>query len=99
MTVFSCTNDLRPGGTMHYGLRAVEPERLVFISSFSDPAGELVRPPFDEDWPWQLLTTIAFEEQEGGTLVTVRWTPYDATDVERATFEANRDSMHGGWSG
>jgi len=113
-TIFSCTNDLRPGGTMHYGMRMadgtelwgrwlyreiVEPERLVFLTSFSSPEGGVTRHPFDEDWPLQLLSTITFEAEDGFTVVTVRWSPYEATDVQRATFEANRDSMFGGWSG
>lgn len=112
--VFSCTNDFREGGIMHYGMRMpghgevwgrwvyreiAPPARLVFISSFSNPEGELARHPFSDEWPWQLLSTITFEEQDGGTMVTVRWSPYDATDAERATFEAGRDSMFGGWSG
>jgi uncharacterized protein YndB with AHSA1/START domain len=112
--VFSCTNDFREGGVMHYAMRMPDggevwgrwvyreiapPARLVFISSFSNPEGELARHPFSDEWPRQLLSTITFVEQDGGTLVTVRWSPYDATEAERATFEAGRDSMHGGWSG
>lgn len=112
--IFSCTNDFREGGVMHYGMRTPDgvevwgrwvyreiapPARLVFIGSFSNPEGELVRPPFDDEWPRQLLSTITFEEEDGGTLVTVRWSPYDATEAERATFEAGRDSMYGGWGG
>lgn len=114
VTIFSCANDFRPGGTMHYGMRTPEgtemwgrwvyreivpPERLVFLNSFSDPEGGLARPPFDEEWPLQMLSTITFHEQEGGTLVTVRWSPYEATDAARATFAAGHESMRGGWSG
>lgn len=114
VTIFSCTNDFRPGGTMHYGMRTPEgtemwgrwvyreivpPERLVFLNSFSDPEGGLARPPFDEEWPLQMLSTITFDEQEGGTRVTVRWSPYEATDAERSTFAAGHESMRGGWSG
>ena len=113
-TVFSCKNDLRPGGMMHYALRSPDgedmwgrwiyreiapPERIVFMSSFSDPDAGLTRHPSAQEWPLQLLTTITFDEHDGGTLVTVRWSPYDATEVERATFDAGRDSMRGGWSG
>ena len=112
--IFACTNDLRVGGTMHYGMRMAgrgevwgrwvyreiaPPERLVFLSSFSDPDGGLTRAPFEGEWPAQLLSTITFDEQDGGTLVTVRWSPYDASDAERAKFDAERDSMHGGWTG
>ncbi|HEX6095727.1 MAG TPA: SRPBCC domain-containing protein [Thermoanaerobaculia bacterium] len=114
VAVFSCKNDLRPGGVMHYGMRTPDgqeiwgrwvyreiaaPARLVFINSFSDPEGGLTRHPGAAEWPLQLLTTIAFDEQDGGTLVTVRWSPYDASDLERATFDAGHDSMRGGWGG
>ena len=112
--VFSCKNDLRPGGTLHYAMRTPDgtemwgrwlyreiasPERLVFISSFSDPQGNVTRPPFSDDWPVHLLTTITFEAEDGFTVVKVRWTPYEATEREIATFEANFASMDGGWSG
>jgi uncharacterized protein YndB with AHSA1/START domain len=50
-------------------------------------------------WPREMLTTVSFAEQKGGTLVTVRWIPIDATEEERRTFEAGRDSMKQGWSG
>jgi uncharacterized protein YndB with AHSA1/START domain len=114
VTVFSCRNDPRPDGTMHYGMRTPEgeeiwgrwvyreiaaPERLVFVNSFSDPKGGLTRHPGAAEWPLQLLTTITFDERDGGTLVTVHWSPYDASDLERATFDAGFDSMRGGWGG
>jgi len=112
--IFFCTNDFRPGGKMHYGMRLPDgteywgrwvyreiaaPKRLVFINSFSDPEGGLTRHPFGPDWPLQLLSTITFDERDGGTLVTVRWSPYDATELESATFDAGHDSMRGGWGG
>ena len=112
--VFSCTNDFRERGFMHYGMRMPDgnevwgqweyreiapPGRLVFIGGFSSPEGGFERPPFEHEWPTQLLTTITFDEQGGGTLVTVRWAPYDTTDTARATFDANHASMQGGWSG
>ncbi|HYR27592.1 MAG TPA: SRPBCC family protein [Thermoanaerobaculia bacterium] len=112
--VFHCTNDPRPGGVMHYGMRAPDggemwgrwiyraiepPRRLEFISSFSDPEGNPAPAPFDDDWPAEILTTIHFEEQDGKTTVTVQWVPYNATGAQRATFDAGRDSMTGGWTG
>lgn len=113
-TVSSCRNDLRPGGLMHYAMRTsegdeiwgrwvyreiAEPERIVFVNSFSDPEGGLTRHPFAAEWPLQMLTVITFDERDGGTLVTVRWSPYDASDLERATFDSGHDSMRGGWTG
>jgi uncharacterized glyoxalase superfamily protein PhnB/uncharacterized protein YndB with AHSA1/START domain len=114
-TVIASKMDLRPGGTYHYGLRAPDgspmwgkfvfreiaaPERMVFISSFSDEACGTTRHPFHQSWPLEMLSTFTFEEQKGGkTKLTIRWSPHNATEEERQTFEAGRDSMRQGWGG
>lgn len=113
-TVSRCTLDLRPGGLMHYCLRSpdghdmwgrfvyreiAKPERLVWVNSFSDDKGGVTRHPMSPGWPREMLTTVSFAEQKGGTLVTVQWIPIDATEEERRTFEAGRDSMQQGWTG
>jgi uncharacterized protein YndB with AHSA1/START domain len=107
--------DLRPGGMLHYSMPApdgkemwgralyrevVPPAKIVWINSFSDKDGGITPHPFTKDpWPLQLLTTVTFAEQGGKTLVTVNWVPFDATDAERATFDAGRESMKMGWGG
>lgn len=75
--VHTCKLDLRPGGSMHYGMTApdgsdmwgkfafreiVKPQRLVFINSFSDPKGGVTRHPGHQSWPLEMLSTITFEE-------------------------------------
>lgn len=94
--------DVRPGGewlfVMH-GPDGTDYPNEIFISSFSDSEGGLTRHPGAPEWPLQLISTILFEERDNGTLVTVRWSPYEATELERATFDAGHDSMRGGWSG
>ena len=113
--VTHCTIDLRPGGIMHYCLRApdgndmwgkfvyreiVQPERLVFVNSFSDPKGGVTRHPGHASWPLEMLSTVTFEAQGGKTQVTVQWVPLDtSTDLERKTFDEGRDSMKMGWTG
>lgn len=114
LVTFHCTNDLRRGGMMHYGMRApdggevwgrwiyreiVPPERLVFVVSFSDPKGGVTVHPSAPDWPREILSTVTFEEHGGKTRVTVLWAPINATEIERTTFEDGRDSMKGGWTG
>jgi uncharacterized protein YndB with AHSA1/START domain len=99
---------------LHYAMRTPEgedlwarwvyreiaaPERLVFLNSFSDPEGGLAPVPGAPEWPLQMLTTITFDEQNGGTLVTVCWSPYAASALEHATFDSGHDSMRDGWSG
>ncbi len=113
-TVHTCKVDLRPGGVFHYGMTAPDgseiwgrfvyreikaPERLVFMVSFSDAKGGVSRHPGNMSWPLQMLSTVAFEQQGGKTGVTVRWLPFEATELERKTFENGRDSMNQGWGG
>jgi uncharacterized protein YndB with AHSA1/START domain len=107
--------DLRPGGTYHYGMQAPDspvmwgkfvfreirpPDRMVFINSFSDEAGDITRHPMAPTWPLEMLSIFAFEDAPGGkTRVTIRWSPHNATAEERATFDAGHDSMNKGWGG
>ena len=113
--VIAAKMDLRVGGTYHYGLQApdgapmwgkfvfreVTPQdRLVFLQSFSDEAGGVTRHPMAPTWPLEMLTVFTFEEQPGGkTKFTVRWSPHNATEEERKTFDAGHGSMNQGWSG
>ena len=106
--------DLRPGGMFHYCLRSqgggemwgrfvyreiVPPERIVWVNSFSDAAGGLTRPPFDDDWPLEMLSTATFTESGSRTTVTLRWSALSATEGQRKTFDASHESMNGGWTG
>jgi uncharacterized protein YndB with AHSA1/START domain len=114
-TVFAARMDFRPGGTYHYGMRApdgapmwgkfvfreiVEPERMVFVNSFSDEAGGTTRHWLHASWPLQMITTFTFEALPNGkTRFTTRSRPLDATAEERKTFDDNHDSMRRGWTG
>ncbi|HUP50170.1 MAG TPA: SRPBCC domain-containing protein [Thermoanaerobaculia bacterium] len=112
--MLSCKNDVRPGGEFLYGMRAPDgseiwgkwtyrevdrPERLVFIVSFADPAGNVTRHPSSPGWPLEMLSTVTFEEEGEKTKITVRWAPFNATDAERKTFEEGMESMRQGWGG
>ena len=113
-TVVPYQMDLRPGGVYHYCMRSpdghdmwgkfvyreiVEPERIVFVNSFSDEKGNITRHPMNPNWPLEMLSTITFTEQAGRTTVTVRWASLSATPAERQTFEAGFESMQKGWGG
>jgi uncharacterized protein YndB with AHSA1/START domain len=114
-TTHTCKVDLRPGGVFLYGMKSPDgvdmwgrfvyreiepPKRLEFIVSFSDPKGGVTRHPWSENWPLQTLSIVTFEEQGAGkTKVTVRWTPHEATDIERKTFADGKESMQQGWTG
>jgi uncharacterized protein YndB with AHSA1/START domain len=99
---------------MHYCLRAPDgaemwgrwrireisqPERLVFVNSFSNKEGGIARFPMKPNWPLEILSTIAFVEQAGHTLLTVEWAPLNPTEAERKNFDESREDMGRGWGG
>jgi len=113
-TWIGCTLDLRPGGVMHYGMRApngrenwgkwmytevIPPEKLVFINSFADEAGNVVRAHFSADWPLEVRNTWTLEEHDGRTTITLRSYPVNATEAEMADFEGRRDHLQRGFAG
>ena len=113
-TVRAAKMDFRPGGGYHYCMRSpdghdmwgkfvyreiVEPERIVFINSFSDEEGGLTRHPMSPTWPLEMLSTFTFTERNGKTTLTIRWSPCNATEVENKTFDEGRKGMTGGWTG
>lgn len=107
--------DFRVGGTYHYGLRLPngdamwgrwifkeikEPEKLVFIVSFSDETGKnITTHPMSPNWPKQTLSTVTFAPAGDKTKITVVWQVHEASDIEAQTFEKGRDSMNQGWTG
>lgn len=107
--------DFRPGGIFHYGMEwsagstmwgrfvyreMTPPERLVFVNSFADENAEIIRAPFSEHWPREILNVVTFEDLGGNkTRVTLRGGPIDPTEEERAVFESMFDSMNQGFGG
>jgi len=115
LTMLHCTNDLRPGGVMHYGMgrpgggemwgkwvyrEIAPPERLSFVVSFSDEQGSTQRAPFSPEWPLEVLSTLTFTEVESNkTLVSMDAVPINASDAERRMFRGFTASMQNGWTG
>jgi uncharacterized protein YndB with AHSA1/START domain len=75
------------------------PSRLVFVMSFADAEGNVVRSPFSAEWPLELLSTLTLEERDGKTTMTMRGVPINASDAERRAFTDGRGSMTRGWGG
>jgi uncharacterized protein YndB with AHSA1/START domain len=113
-TMLACTVDLRPGGVFHYSMQSpdgrvmwgkwvyreiVPPERLVTVVSFTDAEGNLLRHPMSPTWPLELLHTMTLSERHGKTTLTVTGVPTNATEEERKTFNAGRNSMEAGFTG
>jgi len=95
-----------PDGSAHWGrwvFREISPpDRLEFVVSFTDESGNPVRAFFDQTWPLEWLSEVTFKPHAGigrGTVVTVTWSPINATAAERQTFHDGAGSMQGGWSG
>lgn len=105
--------EFKPGGIFHYGMgmgegmwwgrfiyREIEkPERVVFVSSFSDEAGGVTRAPFSAAWPLEVLNKVTFTEENGKTTVSLRGGPINPTPEERAFYEGMFDSMQQGFGG
>ncbi|HEX5127142.1 MAG TPA: SRPBCC domain-containing protein [Rhodocyclaceae bacterium] len=105
--------DFREGGALHCCVRIPDgseiwsrwiyreihvPERIVFVNSFSDEAGKVVRRPNAPDWPLEMLTAFAFSEHAGKTTLTMRATALNATERERKAFIAGHAGMLQGWT-
>jgi uncharacterized protein YndB with AHSA1/START domain len=73
--------------------------RIVWEQSFCTREGVKCPPPFFNDWPQTLLTEVNLEPRDGGTFLTLKWTPVEYTDAALAMFLKQMASMTGGWSG
>jgi uncharacterized protein YndB with AHSA1/START domain len=113
-TVGFCNMDLRPGGQLLYSLRMPDgqemwgkfvyreilpPDRLVFVTSFSDPQGNITRAPFNPKWPLEILMTLILSQHFNLTRLTLMGEPLHPTAEELDLFESMLDSLHDGFSG
>ena len=113
-SVVAAKMDLRPGGSYHFGLcgpdgemmwgkfvyrEIVPPQRLVWVHSFADAAGNVIKHPMSPDWPLLMLATVTFDAHPQGTQLTLRFSALDASEDERNTFSVNFESMQQGWNG
>jgi uncharacterized protein YndB with AHSA1/START domain len=108
-----CAMDFRVGGRFHYCQRMDNgtevwglwrfreihaPHTLVLMQHFSDAQGSVARNPWSASWPLNTLSTTTLAEQDGGTLLTIRWEAHEANAEEHATFLAGHASMTPGWN-
>ncbi|HEV7350091.1 SRPBCC domain-containing protein [Telluribacter sp.] len=106
--------ELRPGGTFLYSMKAAtghemwgrfvylgiaEPEQIVYINSFSDEEGNVMRAPFSTTWPLEVYNTLTLNEQSGKTTLTLRSGPFNATEKEQLTFQGSFRSLEQGFQG
>ena len=107
------TFDFRPGGIFHYNmemngkvmwgkfryLEIVEPERIVFVNSFSDEDGNVTPNPFLPTFPLEIMNIVTFTEHDGKTTLAFRGRPINATETEQQTFRDMNSSMQQGFAG
>lgn len=118
-TMKHATVDLRVGGMFHYCMKHPQgmemwgkwvfqtinpPDKLEFISSFSNAKGEVVPAPFPglENFPPEVWSTVTFVEHAGkgrGTLVTLEAKQFNGTQAQRDFFAGFHGSMRQGWTG
>ncbi|GGG72811.1 SRPBCC family protein [Paenibacillus radicis (ex Gao et al. 2016)] len=106
--------ELRPQGIFHYSMKSpeghvmwgkfvfheiVEPEKLVFVNSFSDEEANTIPAPFNADFPMEIKNTLIFTEQDGKTLLTMRGGPINATETQLQFFKSMHESMQQGFGG
>lgn len=107
--------EFSPGGVFHYSMTAdngaemwgrftfeemLHPERIVFISSFSDKEGNKTRGPFfDGKWPLEIRNVLTLTEDDGKTKLTLKGAPVNATPQEIALYESMAGSMQQGFKG
>jgi uncharacterized protein YndB with AHSA1/START domain len=106
--------DFQPGGLFHYSMTMPNgnkmygrfkfeemqaPEKLIFISSFADAEGNIVRTEMLPNWPLEILNTLTLSETHGKTFMVLRGKPINATAEELQAFENNKASMVQGFGG
>ena len=106
--------DFRPGGSFHYCMTSADgnemwglfvyreimaPERLVFVNSFADKDGNIIRAPFSATWPLEIRNTLELTEHEGKTTMKLYGGPIQATAEERKMFIDMFANMQEGFKG
>ena len=73
--------------------------RVVWEQSFCTREGVKCPPPFFDDWPRTLLTEVSLQPRDGGTWLTLTWTPIEYDEAALAMFADHMASMTGSWGG
>lgn len=75
------------------------PEKLVYVQSFSDEQGNIIRAPFNPHWPLEILNIMTLEEQDGVTTMTLQGGPVNASDEEMKAFNGMAPMVAQGFEG
>ena len=92
-----------PGGHSMWGkfvyLEIKAPEKIIFINSFSDKEGNIIRHPMAPTWPLEVYNVWTLIEQNGKTTLTLSGHPHNASDEENKTFYDSVHMMQDGFKG
>jgi uncharacterized protein YndB with AHSA1/START domain len=106
--------DLRPGGMFLYSMQSPDgqemwgrfvykeieaPTRLVFVNSFTDEKGNIIRAPFSPVWPLEVFNILTFSDYGTKTAISLKGWPLNATLEEHAAFKAMHEGMNQGFKG
>jgi len=101
------------GGKLHYKMEGngqtmwgvfkyhniMSPDLIEFVNSFSDEAGNICRPPFPMEFPYEIYNQLTFQENAGITTLTLSSHPINATAEQEAIFNSMNSNMSQGFEG
>ncbi len=76
-----------------------EPERIVFVNSFSDEAGNVTPNAFLPDFPLEIMNILTLTEHDGRTTLTLKGSPINASEKEMTTFQGMMGGLQHGFAG
>lgn len=106
--------DFRPQGIFHYGMKMgdtmrygvfhyvaiEEPNRIEWINSFADEAGEIIQAPFPGlVFPKEVMNIMTLTEENGVTTLHLTGYPINANEEEENTYYSMFASMNQGFNG
>jgi len=106
--------EFRPGGFFHFAMHfpgqeqmwgrfmyreIAAPERLVWLNSFSNAGCGIARAPFGGEIPLEIHNEVTLADEGGKTLLTLKASPFGASDDEEEVFRNMFASLNQGWGG
>jgi uncharacterized glyoxalase superfamily protein PhnB/uncharacterized protein YndB with AHSA1/START domain len=103
--------DFRPGGIFHFQMdfnghlsygrflfKEIRPyDLLEFSNAFADEKANVVKAPFDMEFPKEIFYRIELTERNGKTTLNLTGTPMDANAAEEESFQAIEADMQQGF--
>ena len=104
--------DFRTGGIFHYKMEKdgkvsygrfvfgkIQPHDLLeFTVAFADEKANVVKAPFDMEFPREIFYRLMFSEQNGKTIISLIGNPVNATHDEEEVFTAIEADMQRGFA-